>query len=370
MTGSSGHAREEQQLSRASSGARRLPPNSGGSLSRLPAQNLELMERKLREALDSASFQRAVVRIENGVYDFGPSVRAVVKLSADDEVVACRKDSGDPFEPISDFIRAVAQEGQRPQPMMDRAGEDQGILGEMLPPPPRTSMGGASAGTLDPLLSNRIAEPSRKLSDPEREPVSQAGRTSPLPQPVPALMAQPVRSPRTHWQPQAAQAANTSPPRGATTATPPPQRSSSGRQGPPVPQLGASLRSCRQMSDPGASNASVPGQARTSTGGPPVPPLQLHTAAMAAVLNGRAMASSTPERPRAGQPPVPPAPLGAPLVSPRPQAAQGGQQQQQKQQATRQMAPSPPRVIRGPAAAPGPAARVAMTQSPRRQFAM
>lgn len=70
----------------------------------------ELMEAKLRDALDKAAFECAVVRIEPGLYNFGPSVEAVVELTEEEEVIASRL--GGPFEPIDDFIRRVADEGR------------------------------------------------------------------------------------------------------------------------------------------------------------------------------------------------------------------------------------------------------------------
>lgn len=73
------------------------------------AESLMLMEQRLREALDRASFESAVVRVESGIYNFGPTVRAVVELTADNEVVAthwpCDNDS--PWEPIDDFIHNI-----------------------------------------------------------------------------------------------------------------------------------------------------------------------------------------------------------------------------------------------------------------------
>lgn len=71
------------------------------------ASRSALMEAKLRDALDRAAFECAVVRLETGVYSFGPSAQAVrVKLSEGEEVVASQ--AGGPFVPIDDFIAAVA----------------------------------------------------------------------------------------------------------------------------------------------------------------------------------------------------------------------------------------------------------------------
>lgn len=69
------------------------------------------MEQKLREALDRASFECAVVRIENGIYSFGPNVCAIVELTQENEVVACQQGTAE-WIPVDEFIRCSAQ---RPQ---------------------------------------------------------------------------------------------------------------------------------------------------------------------------------------------------------------------------------------------------------------
>lgn len=72
------------------------------------SEGVLLMEQKLREALDRASFECAVVRIENGIYNFGPNVCAVVELTPENEVMACHQDVGE-WSPIGDFILSLAQ---------------------------------------------------------------------------------------------------------------------------------------------------------------------------------------------------------------------------------------------------------------------
>jgi hypothetical protein len=85
--------------------AREKPPHDARTIS---AEAVLVMEQKLREALDRASFECPVVRVENGIYNFGPNIRAVVDLSPDNEVLACLQDDGD-WAPIDEFIRNIAQ---------------------------------------------------------------------------------------------------------------------------------------------------------------------------------------------------------------------------------------------------------------------
>jgi len=89
------------------------PPQPPNNSARTSVAGPLYMEQKLREALDCASFECPVVRVETGVYNFGPHVRATVKLTADNEVVAAREDSH--FEPLEDFIRNIAREARSPQ---------------------------------------------------------------------------------------------------------------------------------------------------------------------------------------------------------------------------------------------------------------
>jgi len=86
-----GQAQEKPQYSRTSS-----------------AEVVLLMEQKLREALDRASFECAVVRVENGIYNFGPNVCAIVDLSPETEVIACLQGEGE-WMAIDEFIRNIAQ---------------------------------------------------------------------------------------------------------------------------------------------------------------------------------------------------------------------------------------------------------------------
>merc|ERR1719491_1253238 len=108
-----GPSEDPSHLTRVQQGARNLPtiwPSSSRASPRPTAsakapapekpqysrttssEGVLLMEQKLREALDRASFECAVVRIENGLYNFGPNVCAVVELTEEDEVVACQQD--------------------------------------------------------------------------------------------------------------------------------------------------------------------------------------------------------------------------------------------------------------------------------------
>lgn len=123
-----GQRKSEEDLQPSSSAAReaqdQLPSAllaSGQLHSRtLSAEAIALMEQKLREALDNASFECAVVRVDTGIYNFG-AVTAMVELAAETmEVVALRSDGT--FEPIDDFIRHIAQES-RPSPSNLRAAE-------------------------------------------------------------------------------------------------------------------------------------------------------------------------------------------------------------------------------------------------------
>lgn len=124
---------EDSSLTRVQQGSRALPSvfSSSSRVSPRPSppvkspvnerpqysrttspEGVALMEQRLREALDRASFECAVVRNESGTYNFGPHVCAVVELTPENEVVACLQESGD-WAPIDDFIRSVAQ---RPAP--------------------------------------------------------------------------------------------------------------------------------------------------------------------------------------------------------------------------------------------------------------
>lgn len=80
------------------------------------------MEQKLREALDKASFECAVVRMDTGIYNFGPSVRAMVELNADNEVIASR--DGVHFEHIDFFIQHIAQQSRHEQAQFTEPGAD------------------------------------------------------------------------------------------------------------------------------------------------------------------------------------------------------------------------------------------------------
>merc|ERR1719152_520445 len=76
-------------------------------------ERMRLLEQRLCVALDAACFECEVVRMKAGIYKFGPTVSAAVEFAPDDELVAAR--DGEPFEPISDFIRNLAQETRQAQ---------------------------------------------------------------------------------------------------------------------------------------------------------------------------------------------------------------------------------------------------------------
>lgn len=153
---------EDSSLTRVQQGSRSLPiwpsrhsprqgPPAKPQASERPhysrttsSEGVLLMEQKLREALDRASFECAVVRIENGVYNFGPNVRAVVELTPENEVVACQQDGGD-FTPIDEFIRAVAQ-----RPLS--------TAGNSVPASSSTSQGPSSGGGKASPVDNTVSQ--------------------------------------------------------------------------------------------------------------------------------------------------------------------------------------------------------------------
>jgi len=105
-------------------------------------EDIQLMEHKLREALDRASFECAVVRIETGVYDFGPNVRAVVELTQDNEVVASQGDGV--FEPIDDFIQNIAEDSRCSRSLWVESLEDTQAFNDQLPSVPTTGNVGST----------------------------------------------------------------------------------------------------------------------------------------------------------------------------------------------------------------------------------
>jgi len=66
------------------------------------AARLRATEEALCEALEVAQFGSLVLRLGNGYYQFGDSVRACIRLKGDNEVLASA--NGDDFEPLKDFI--------------------------------------------------------------------------------------------------------------------------------------------------------------------------------------------------------------------------------------------------------------------------
>jgi len=110
------------------------------------SDDILLMEQKLRESLDRASFECAVVRVENGVYNFGPNVCAVVELTAEGEVLACQRDGGD-WAPIDEFIQSIAQ--RPPPPLHQQASSSAGNVVPALPSSWPPAAGGSKASPVD-----------------------------------------------------------------------------------------------------------------------------------------------------------------------------------------------------------------------------
>jgi len=97
----------EGHLTRVPNGTRHLPTIWPTCSRTTSAEDVRVMEQKLKEALDKAHFECQVVRIENGIYEFGPK-RAVVELTPDHQVVASAE--GKPWEPIDLFIQNIREE--------------------------------------------------------------------------------------------------------------------------------------------------------------------------------------------------------------------------------------------------------------------
>ncbi|CAD7927143.1 unnamed protein product [Amoebophrya sp. A25] len=78
------------------------------------------MERQLRDVLDAASFDRAVIRVGNGIYNFG-SDRCILRLDVDNRVLASSGDDGASFIPVADFIRKLST---TPTPIQEQGVEE------------------------------------------------------------------------------------------------------------------------------------------------------------------------------------------------------------------------------------------------------
>lgn len=200
---------EDSSLTRVQQGARTLPiwpsnsrpaqrpsPPAKASTSEKPlysrttsSEGVLLMEQKLREALDRASFECAVVRIENGVYNFGPNVCAVVELTAENEVLACQQDSGD-WAPIDDFIRSLAQ-----RPLLQNQGASS--TGTVVPSSSASSWppsGASKASPVDNTVSHSAsteAPSERRHFGPPAKPAQPPYSTGP-PQTLGAPVGTPV----------------------------------------------------------------------------------------------------------------------------------------------------------------------------------
>lgn len=249
-----------------------------------PTARAELMEGKLRGALDKAAFECAVVRVETGVYNFGPSVQAVVELTASEEVVASR--NGGPFEPIDNFIMRVAEESRR-------ASSRQSLIDEGSPTPPQ-----------------------RHASPPQPAAATAPAPAAPQPQAAPAAQAAPTAAPQPQAQDPAMRQPQVLPPvtipaaRACATASPRPAGA------------GPSIFACSGGSAAGASMVNV----SAASGAPVVaaaPAGQQPTARDSPRVNAAAVPAGQLQReaitsPRATSP----APLTAPRYvaqsSPRP----------------------------------------------------
>lgn len=123
------------------------------------SEGVLMMEQKLREALDRASFECAVVRIENGLYNFGPNVCAVVELAADNEVVACQQDAVPAkWTPIDEFIRSIAQ---RPTALQLQGASSTPNVAQ-----PTAAAAVAPASSQDAALERRQYGPPAKAAQP------------------------------------------------------------------------------------------------------------------------------------------------------------------------------------------------------------
>jgi len=216
------------------------------------------MEQKLREALDRASFECAVVRIENGVYNFGPNVCAVVDITPENEVVACHQDNGD-WAPIDEFIRSIAQ---RPPPVIQYPGSGSAA--------PQTASASASASA-----SSWPPSSGGSKASPVDNAVSSAGTGSEAPSErrlfgPPAKAAQPPHSTDSSQRlgtpvpiSSHGAVASTSPRRVAPIVTQQQSGTASSGSHPPAVTLGG-----RQAAGSTPERVRMPGQPATASGFP------------------------------------------------------------------------------------------------------
>lgn len=87
---------------------------------------LMMLEERLRDILEATQFESLVVRLGSGLYQFGPSVRACVRLREDNQVYASK--DGVDYEPVESFIAKItnAEAAKAPrsgsQPPPERLG--------------------------------------------------------------------------------------------------------------------------------------------------------------------------------------------------------------------------------------------------------
>mmetsp|Transcript_33659 Transcript_33659/g.106927 ORF Transcript_33659/g.106927 Transcript_33659/m.106927 type:complete len:722 (-) Transcript_33659:224-2389(-) len=321
---------DDLQLARASGSTQMLPAGTSSTSASTSARNTAsgaaFMEQKLREALDEASFECAVVRVETGIYNFGPAVRAMVKLTPENDVVASRDDGH--FQPIGEFIRNIAHEARgAPGTWAEPAGAYEGILGEPLPQPSRGAMGSSDAGSDGCMLEGFLAGHSADAACQDMG-ARAGGPVAAAPTPAPAAAVQ------GQWHAQAAG--------GPGVLGCGPKAQGLGAFGPP----------------PLAAQCEVAGSRATQAtqaGGGPVPPLQLHAASVPPLL-GHRLSASTPERPRTRGAPSRPGTWSGQLISPRPT---------RPQKPGSGPPPPNPRMVLAPNAGP---VRMGMAQSPGRQL--
>lgn len=259
------------------------------------------MEAKLRDALDRAAFECAVVRVEPGVYNFGPSVQAVVELSEAEEVLASR--DGGPFEPIDEFILRVVEEGRR-NARMAGALEDSSC--GPAPAPAVPAVPAVPAALAAPAEAAPLREPAK---EPSREPTAR----------------EPTREPTI--SPRAVSPGPLTAPRYVTTASPRPQH---WQTAPAAAGAGVApgQQSAQWAAVPAIRAASPTGYVRTAARQAGVVPSLALPGHAGPMIVGHQSSSTTPERPRArglhqGLPTTAnTAAPGQQLFSPRPQGVQ------------------------------------------------
>merc|ERR1712039_969376 len=232
---------------------------------------------------------------------------------------------GKTFEPISDFIAAIARESRRaPGACMDPVEEDQGILGEPLPRQPTSTFNEGHDGFVDGFM---VASSSANAAVEVNVEATAAPSIEKVGQP-PSLSSGQVTQRQS-----------------VNNATAPSQTSN--RAAVPQLQLPNSCGAVRAGSPNARQYLSASTRPQGTAQPRTVPSLHLHAASVPPLLGHRSSASTTPERPRMS---------GAPMISPRPVGSQ--------QPVAGQVA-SNPRVMVAPGASN---LRMGVTPSPGRQF--